>query len=78
VKVTTTASVALFDVQTEYLYGLAEATSNDHKKSNAWKKEDEVDNLRLATEKKAFEKLIGEIEKMWAGVMQEYAAAKTK
>ena len=76
VKVTTTASVALFDVQTEYLYGLAEATSDEHKKSNAWKKEDEVDNLRIATEKKAFEKLMGEIEKMWDGVMQEYATAK--
>src|SRR4030095_9892278 len=29
VKVTTTASVALFDVQTEYLYGLAEATADE-------------------------------------------------
>lgn len=78
VKVTTTASVALFDVQTEYLYGLAEATANEHKKSNAWKKEDEVDNLRLATEKKAFEKLMGEIEKMWGGVVQEYGSVKNK
>jgi len=78
VKVTTTASVALFDVQTEYLYGLAEATTNENRKSNAWKKEDEVDNLRVATEKKAFAKLMGEIEKMWAGVYQEYGSAKTK
>jgi hypothetical protein len=73
VKVVTTASVALFDVQTEYLYGLAEATADETKKSNAWKKEDEVDNLRLETEKKAFNKLVGEIEKMWSGVMQEYS-----
>jgi len=78
VKVTTTASVALFDVQTEYLYGLAEATADEHKKSNAWKKEDEVDNLRIATEKKAFEKLMGEVEKMWDGVVQEYGNAKSK
>ena len=76
VKVTTTASVALFDVQTEYLYGLAEATADEHKKSNAWKKEDEVDNLRTATERKAFEKLMGEVEKMWGGIMQEYGNAK--
>jgi hypothetical protein len=72
VRVVTTASVALFDVQTEYLYGLAEATANESKKSNAWKKQDEVDNLRIDTEKKAFDKLVGEIEKMWGGVMQEY------
>jgi hypothetical protein len=73
VKVVTTASVALFDVQTEYLYGLAEATQTETKKANAWKKLDEVDNLRTATEKKAFDKLTGEIEKMWKGVMEEYA-----
>ena len=40
------------------------------------KKEDEVDNLRIATERKAFEKLMGEVEKMWGGVVQEYGNAK--
>lgn len=73
VKVVTTASMALFDVQTEYLYGLAEATADENKKSNAWKKQEEVDNLRTATEKKAFEKLVGEIEQMWPGVVKEYS-----
>lgn len=73
VKVVTTASVALFDVQTEYLYGLAEATSHETKKANAWKKLDEVDNLRTETERKAFQELVGEIEKMWEGVRAEYA-----
>jgi hypothetical protein len=72
VKVVTTASMALFDVQTEYLYGLAEATENENKRANAWKKQDEVDNLRLSTERKAFEKLIGEIQTMWPGVVKEY------
>ncbi len=76
VKVTTTASVALFDVQTEYLYGLAESTADEHKKSNAWKKEDEVDNLRVATEREAFKKLMGEVEKMWGGIVKEYGNAK--
>lgn len=73
VKVTTTASVALFDVQTEYLYGLGEATAYQTKKANAWKKLDEVDNLRIETEKKAFNGLMAEVEKMWKGVMEEYA-----
>ena len=73
VNVVTTASMALFDVQTEYLYGLAEATENENKKANAWKKQDEVDNLRLSTERKAFEKLIGEIQTMWPGVVKEYS-----
>ncbi|MBC7949628.1 MAG: hypothetical protein H7Y42_17205 [Chitinophagaceae bacterium] len=73
VNVVTTASVALFDVQTEYLYGLAEATAKETRKSNAWKKQDEVDNLRIETERKAFAKLMGEIEKMWSGVVVEYS-----
>jgi hypothetical protein len=73
VQVVTTASMALFDVQTEYLYGLAEATANENRKANAWKKQDEVDNLRLSTERKAFEKLVGEIETMWPGVVKEYS-----
>lgn len=51
VKVRTTASVALFDVQTEYLYGLAEVTAEQSKTSNVWKKENEVDYLRIETEK---------------------------
>ena len=73
VKVTTTASVALFDVQTEYLYGLGEATASQIKRANAYKKVDEVDNLRIETEKKAFVQLMDEIEKMWNGVREEYA-----
>lgn len=73
VKVVTTASVAIFDVQTEYLYGLAEATANEHKRSNAWKKQDQVDNLRIETERKAFTSLMSEIEEMWAGVVKEYS-----
>ena len=72
VKVVTTASVALFDTQTEYLYGLGETTAQMKKKANAWKKYDEVDNLRIETEKKAFAQLVGEIEKMWKGVLKEY------
>jgi len=72
VKVRTTSSVALFDVQTEYLYGLAEATEEVEKKSNIWKENQEVDNLRIESEKKSFEKLTKEIEKMWNGIFQEY------
>lgn len=72
VKVVTTASAAIFDVQTEYLYGLAEATSSDSKKSNAWKKQDEVDALRIITEKEAFNELVKEIEETWKSIRTEY------
>lgn len=72
VKVRTTSSAALFDVQTEYLYGLAEATEEVEKKSNIWKQNQDVDKLRLDSEKKSFEKLVKDIEKMWEGIYQEY------
>lgn len=72
VKVRTTASAALFDVQTEYLYGLAEATAEQNKTSNAWKKQDEVDNLRVETEKESFKKLTPQIKEMWIEVIAEY------
>ena len=72
VKVRTTSSAALFDVQTEYLYGLAEATEEVEKKSNIWKENQDVDQLRLDSEKKSFEKLSKEIEKIWDGIYQEY------
>ncbi len=73
VKVVTTASAAIFDVQTEYLYGLAEATAKESKKSNAWKKQDEVDALRINTEKEAFKGLVTEIERIWGDLKNEYA-----
>lgn len=72
VKVRTTASAALFDVQTEYLYGLSEATAEQSKTSNFWKKQDEVDNLRIETEKESFKKLSEQIKEMWSGVLVEY------
>ena len=73
VKVTTTASAAVFDVQTEYLYGLAESTARETKTSNAWKKQKDVDALRLETEAKAFEALTMELQGLWTEIMNEYA-----
>ncbi|MCG9965039.1 hypothetical protein [Shewanella cutis] len=55
VSVTTTVSAAMFDVRTEYLYGLAESTAKESS--------DAVDDLRRLTEKQAFSQLIPEIEK---------------
>lgn len=76
VKVVTTASAAIFDVQTEYLFGLAEATSTSSKTSNSWKKKDEVDALKLKTEQDAFNKLLTEIKRVWQDIKEEYNNAK--
>lgn len=73
VAVTTTASAAFFDVRTEFLYGLAEASARESRYASVWSSGDAVDELRVATERKAFEALVPEIEKAWVGIVREHA-----
>lgn len=74
VAVTTTASAALFDVRTEFLYGLAEATAQESRYASAWGSADAVDDLRVKAEHEAFKSLVPEIEKTWSGIIKEHAA----
>lgn len=76
VTVTTTVSAAFFDVRTEYLYGLSEATSKESKNASVWSTSSAVDDLRVSTEKAAFQKLLPEIEKTWSGIVTQYAKSK--
>ncbi len=76
VSVTTTASAAIFDVRTEYLYGLAEATVSQKDNASIWSTSDVVDDLRVKTENEAFDKLIPEIEKTWTGIVEQYSSEK--
>lgn len=68
VTVTTTASAAFFDVRTEYLYGLSEATAQESKHASVWSTSDAVDDLRVGTEKQAFQNLLPELERTWSGI----------
>ncbi|WJG11029.1 hypothetical protein [Aliiglaciecola sp. LCG003] len=72
VMVTTTVSAAFFDVRTEYLYGLSEATSKQSKSASVWSTSDAVDDLRVTTEKAAFQDLLPEIEKTWHNILSQY------
>jgi hypothetical protein len=76
VTVTTTVSAAFFDVRTEYLYGLSEATARESKNSSVWGTSDAVDDMRISTERAAFEKLIPELEKTWSGIVAQYSGKK--
>ncbi|WP_444942054.1 hypothetical protein ACJJI3_07725 [Microbulbifer sp. ZKSA004] len=78
VTVTTTVSAAFFDVRTEYLFGISEATATDRKSASVWSTSDAVDDLRVATEKAAFQDLLPEIEKTWAGILAQYANSTLK
>jgi hypothetical protein len=73
-KVVCTASALLMDTRNGYLYGLAEATDRQDQLASAWTSGAAVDQARRRTETKAFSKLVAELEKTWAGVVQTYAS----
>ena len=68
-----TASALLLDTRSGYLYGAAEATDVDDQLANSWTSEDAVDETRRRVESRAFERLVGEFEKMWTGVVLNHA-----
>lgn len=72
VTVTTTVSAAFFDVRTEYLFGLSEATARESKSASVWSESSAVDDMRVSTEKEAFQKLLTEIEKTWSQIITQY------
>lgn len=78
VTVTTTVSAAFFDVRTEYLFGLSEATVRESKDASIWSTSDAVDDMRLLTERAAFQKLLPEIEKTWGGIISQYVSKNIK
>jgi hypothetical protein len=76
-RVTSTASAAFVDTRTGYLYGLAEATVEDTRITNAWGNNDAVDKSRREAERGAFEKLVPEIERLWADISARYGPKTT-
>ncbi len=72
-RVTCTASAALIDTRTGYIYTLAEATAQDQQIANAWTNRDAVDQTRRRAEATAFGLLVTELERAWHAVVTEYA-----
>lgn len=75
VRVTTTASALLLDTRNAYVYGLAEATSQQNRLTSSWQNETAIDETRRAAESQAFERLVGEFEKTWKLVLASHASA---
>lgn len=71
--VNVTASAALFDVRTGFVYGVAESTVQEKQLTSAWSSRDAVDDARIRAERKAFEGLLTELEKTWKGVVEQHA-----
>lgn len=74
--VTSTASAALFDVRTGYVYGLAESTAREKQTTNAWHSEEAADEARVIAERKAFDSLLTDFEGVWKRVVEQRATAQ--
>lgn len=74
--ITSTASAALFDVRSGFVYGLAEATARDKGIASAWTSSEAVDRCRRNAEEQAFKALVVEFEKTWKGVVEEHTGKR--
>jgi hypothetical protein len=72
--VTTTASAVFIDVRSGFVYGTAEATASETKRTSAWGSSSAVDQSRLVTERDAFAALLKELTKTWISIVAEHAA----
>lgn len=74
--VSTTASIAFFDVRTGFCYGAAEGSATDDQIANAWTSSQAVDDARKRAERLAFERMLTEAGKAWQGISAQALATK--
>jgi hypothetical protein len=73
-QVNTTASAAILDVRTGFIYGLCESFAREQQIASAWSSSEAVEQSRVRAERKAFEQMLGEVEHMWTQVLNQHAA----
>lgn len=74
--VTATTSFVLIDVRTGFVYGVGESTATESQRGNVWSSARAVDEARIRAERKAFEDAVGEMERLWIGVLAEHAPSR--
>ncbi|MEA2735478.1 MAG: hypothetical protein QOE14_1929 [Humisphaera sp.] len=72
-RILSTASAALLDTRTGYVYGLSEGSGEREELQNAYKTDEEVDLIRRDAETEAFKGLVSELETTWKMVLAEHA-----
>lgn len=75
--VTTTASAVLVDVRSGFVYGVAESTASDDQRATIWSTHQAIERARKETEKESFISLVGEVERLWHGILQSKVIAGT-
>ena len=71
-RIVTTCAAAFVDVRTGYVYGVAEGSASDTRRSSPWTTEAAIDAARLKTERAALSAALKEIAKVWAAINAEY------
>lgn len=74
-RVTSTASAAIFDVRTGFLYGVAESSTTEEQRATIWTTSAAIDTARRKAETTAFQNLVGEIEKLWTRLLKTHLRA---
>lgn len=71
-KVASTASAVIFDVRTGFIYGAAESTAVEQQRATFWSSSEAIDNARKKAESEAFQKLAGEVTRLWNSVLKAH------
>lgn len=71
-RVITTVSALVMDVRTGYLYGTIEETARVQKTTAALSTREACDQVRLTTERQAFEGFLAEFETLWPTLVENY------
>jgi hypothetical protein len=74
-RIVTTCAAAFIDVRTGFVYGLAEGTATDTRRSSVWRTDAAIDAARLKTEREAFSAALKEIGKVWTAIKAEHDVA---
>ena len=72
-QVTTTASAVMFDVRTGFVYGVAESTAREEQRATFWSSNSAVESARHKAESEAFQKLVGEVARLWDDIRRANA-----
>lgn len=70
---TSTASAAIFDVRTGFVYAVAEGSAQEKQLASAWTSYSAADSLRVRAEAKALKKLVAELEATWKHIIEQHA-----
>jgi hypothetical protein len=71
-RIVSTCAAAFIDVRTGYVYGVAEGSAIDTRRSSPWNTEAAIDKARLKTERDAFSGALKEVARTWSSINAAY------